>query len=184
MPSSDFDVWFANHLGQSQQAVERLLRDKTAVRFLIAWSMLETSCFNGFAKGNELRGHCHRLTVDEGFDPLSLLPILGHFHARYQDKQLHSNLMHRMEHPDIKYLLQVPVDSLSNFEKVFFLVSVVYRYRNNIFHGSKGVASWLEFRPQIERCTEVMQALIAHASERPQREVPNVTETIMEGGVD
>ena len=40
------------------------------------------------------------------------------------------------------------------------LLVVVYRFRNNIFHGNKGVDSWLQYRPQIEKCTNVMQHLI------------------------
>jgi len=32
--------------------------------------------------------------------------------------------------------------------------------RNNIFHGNKGVESWLQFAEQIEMCQGVMQKLI------------------------
>lgn len=171
MSSSDFDAWFADHLEQSQIQVEQLLRDKTAVRFLIAWSLLETGCFHGFAKGKELEKHCRRIADDEGFNFSTLTPILEHFHTRYQDEQNYSNLMHGNNHPDIKPLLCRSSDSFSRFEKVFFLVSVVYRYRNNIFHGSKGVGSWLKFKPQIERCIQVMQVLITHASQIAQQKV-------------
>lgn len=128
----------------------------------------------------ELTPSCRRITDGEGFNPMRLMPILEHFHSRYQDKQLHANLMHNHDYPDIRPLLRSQVDSLTSFDRVYLLVSVVYRYRNNIFHGSKGVASWLKFRPQIERCTEVMQALITHASDLPQREVLNATERIVE----
>jgi len=178
MSSSDFDAWFADYLGQSPMQVERLLRDKTAVRFLIAWSLLETACFHGFAKGRDLEEHCRRISDDEQFTPLFLMPIVEHFHERYQNKNLHANLMHGNSHPNIEPLLDRSVDSLSNIEKVYFLVSVVYRYRNNIFHGSKGVESWLKFKPQIEQCTQVMQALITHASQLAKRDTQNVAEYI------
>lgn len=171
MPSSDFDTWFANYLEQSQVQVEHLLRDKTAVRFLIAWSLLETSCFHGFAKGKELKKHCSRIVDSEGFYSFSLTPILNHFHARYQDEKLYANLMHGNSHPDIKSLLDHSVNSLSSVDRLFFLASVVYRYRNNIFHGSKGVGSWLKFKLQIEHCIKVMQVLITHASRQSQQKV-------------
>jgi len=171
MSSSDFDAWFADYLEQSQIQVEHLLRDKTAIRFLIAWSLLETSCFHGFAKGSELEKHCSRIAEDERFNPLPLIPILEHFHTRYQDEKLYANLMHKNNHPNIKSLLNRPVNALSNRESMFFLISVVYRYRNNIFHGSKGVGSWLKFKPQIEYCIQVMQALITHASQLTQQKV-------------
>jgi len=165
MPSSDFDSWFADYLSQSQDEIKRLLRDKAAVRFLIAWSLLETSCFHGFAKGRELKRHCRRIVEKEGFSPQPLMPIVKHFHDRYQDNKRYLNLMHGNRHPDMKPLLDRPVDSLSDVEQVHFAVSVVYRYRNNIFHGSKGVTSWLAYKPQINRCTQVMQALISHTAQ-------------------
>jgi len=165
MSAADFDVWFATYLQQSPIQVERLLHDKTAVRFLIAWSLVETSCFHGFAKGKDLAKHCRRISEEEGFCSSSLMPILKHFHERYQDKTLYANLMHGNSNPDIKPLLSRTVESLSEAESLYFLVSVVYRYRNNIFHGSKGVASWLKFKPQIEHCIQIMQALITHASQ-------------------
>lgn len=133
MSSADFDEWFARYLQQSPVQVERLLRDRTAVRFLIAWSLVETSCFHGFAKGEELERHCRRISEDEHFSSLSLLTILEHFHERYQDKTLHANLMHGNRYPDITPHLSRSVDLLSEAERLYFLVSVVYRYRNNIF---------------------------------------------------
>ena len=60
-------------------------------------------------------------------------------------------------------LIKKSFTELSTADKLFFLVFVVYRYRNNIFHGNKGVQSWLQYRDQIRRCTQVMQALVTHA---------------------
>ena len=127
MSAADFDAWFAAYLQQSPIQVERLLRDKTAVRFLIAWSLVETSCFHGFARGRALAKNCRRISDDEGFSSSPLMPILKHFHERYQDKTLHKNLMHSNGNPDIKPLLSRPVESLSEAERLYFLVSVVYR---------------------------------------------------------
>lgn len=178
MSSADFDGWFAGYLGQSPIQVERLLRDKTAVRFLIAWSLVEPRCFNGFATGKGLHEHCTRIVNEEGFNPSALIPIIEHFHARYQDKNLLANLMHDKMHPDIKSLLDRTVTSLTNAEKMFFVVSVVFRFRNNIFHGSKGVASWLAFKPHIEHCTKVMQTLITHAAQHSEKKLLNFEEDV------
>lgn len=165
MSASDFDDWFAAYLKQSPKQVELLLRDKAAVRFLIAWSLMETSCFRGFARGKDLENNCLRISEDEGFNSSSLMPILEHFHDRYQDEELYKQLMQRDKRPDIKTLLSRPIKTLSETERLYFLISVVYRYRNNIFHGSKGVESWLKYKPQIEHCTRVMQELITHAAQ-------------------
>ncbi|HBT32680.1 MAG TPA: hypothetical protein DEB15_07520, partial [Pusillimonas sp.] len=150
MSTSDFDTWLAAHLGQSPIQVTSLLRDKTAIRFLIAWSMLEAGCFYGFARGKELNAHCQRIVEDEGFCVSPLRPIFNHFHNRYQDKKRHKNLMHGHTEPDITSLLLCPIESLSETQILYFLVAIVYRYRNNIFHGSKGVESWLKYKAQID----------------------------------
>ena len=163
MSQSDFNTWFAAYLGESPNDVDVLLRDETAVRFLIAWSLFEKHCFLYHAKEKDIGKYCRRIVNDEGFNSSSLDPILEHFHARYQNKSRFDRLMYGRQHPDIKPLLARPVTSLLDIEKTFFLVAVVYRYRNNIFHGMKGVWSWLTYKPQIERCIKVMQVLITHA---------------------
>lgn len=166
-----FDAWFANHLGESQEEVSRLLEDKTAVRFLIAWSLLESKCFDSYAKIDKLPCYCQRLVNEEGFDLDSLSPIIEHFHSRYQDESRLSNLLNERkkrntqpQHNEFKLLLKKPFDELCKYEKVFLIVLVVYRYRNNIFHGAKGVASWLQFEDQIKYCVQIMQFLITHAT--------------------
>ncbi len=165
MCTLDFDTWFADHLGERPEEVTRLLDDKTAVRFLIAWSLLEPKCFGGFARGKDLPSHCQRLT-DGGFDPGPLSPIIKHFHSRYQCEERHLDLMRGNTKPDIKPLLEKSLDELSNCEKVFLIVSVIFRYRNNIFHGLKSVESWPQYERQIKYCVQIMQSLITHATER------------------
>lgn len=34
-------------------------------------------------------------------------------------------------------------------QRIFFLAIVAYRFRNNMFHGNKGVQSWLLYTKQI-----------------------------------
>ena len=171
MCTLDFDTWFADHIGERSEEVTRLLEDKAAIRFLIAWSLLEPKCFSGFARRKDLPSHCQRL-ADEGFDPGPLSPIIEHFYSRYQCKKLLSNLMHENKkskselYTKFESLLEKPVDTLLNCEKVFLIVVVVFRYRNNIFHGSKGVESWLQFEDQIKYCVQIMQSLTTHATEK------------------
>ena len=161
--SQAFVPWFATHLGQHQLEVQRLLNDPTAVHFLIAWSLLETECFNGFATCAKLRDYCMRVVEREFFDAASLASVVAGFHERYQDKKCLARLMQDHTKPDIKPLLEQPVAALSAVDQVYLVISVVYRYRNNIFHGTKGVQSWLKYRPQIEQCVSAMQHLITHA---------------------
>jgi hypothetical protein len=108
-----------------------------------------------------LQKFAKRLAAD-GYDVEQLLPIASDFHARYQDRSLRSNLMYKQSCPRFENLLGQPFEETSDEERVFLLAVVVYRYRNNMFHGNKGVRSWLQFRRQICFCTEVMQSFITH----------------------
>jgi hypothetical protein len=94
--------------------------------------------------------------------------IADHFHQRFQGKRELANLLQDDKTPEdvatqFKNCLARPFAELRRAEIVFLASFVIYRYRNNIFHGSKGVASWLSYREQIGRCTEVMQAFVSHA---------------------
>lgn len=160
MPVDDFDQWFANYLGQDAREVTRLLGDKTAIHFLIAWSIFESCCFDGFAKVEKLESFVRDSLSTKGFKPRELMDAANHFHNRYQDKELYGNLMWEQKSPKLNSILSKYFEALSADEIAFFIIFVVYRYRNNIFHGNKGVRSWLNFKPQIKLCIKVMQTLI------------------------
>lgn len=161
MPVDPFDQWFAKYLGTNAREITCLLGDKTAIRFLIAWSIFETSCFGGFAKDNDIEDFVKGLVGTKGFQPSELMDAAKHFHERYQDKTLYRHLIYvKKSYPQLESIRHKDFTSLSDFELVYFVIFVVYRYRNNIFHGNKGVASWLEFRPQIKLCIKVMQVFI------------------------
>lgn len=188
MPVDPFDQWFANYLGQDALQVERLLRDKTATRFLIAWSLFETSCFGGFAKVEKLEIFAKDLTDAKWFQPSVLTDAANHFHERYQDKKLYRNLMHKQKSPCIDLIRQKDFESLSADEVVFFVIFVVYRYRNNIFHGNKGVQSWLKFKHQIKLCIKIMQTLITFVVEALHKAAeqgnPDAQEALIKLGID
>lgn len=160
MPVDPFDQWFANYLGRDVLQVERLLSDKTATRFLIAWSLFETSCFGGFAKVEKFDAFATDLVDTKGFKLGELTDDASYFHDRYKNEELYGNLMWDQKSPQLNSILFKDFESLSADEIMFFVIFVVYRYRNNIFHGNKGVASWLKFQDQIKLCIEVMQTLI------------------------
>ena len=53
-------------------------------------------------------------------------------------------------------------DLLAEKEKaVKFALCIIIRYRNNMFHGNKGVSNWLAYRQQINDCTCLMQHFIS-----------------------
>ena len=160
METSTFDKWFATYFNQEQAQVTELLSNSTATRFLIAWSLLETSRFNGFAR--------LKMIEDFAFNEPGIFQIVNDeldnhvrfFYDRYQDSETYKNLMHEQKSQRMNELVGKNFQEFSPHEKIFFVMIVIYRYRNNIFHGNKGVASWLKYEECIIRCTEIMQLLI------------------------
>jgi hypothetical protein len=170
----NFEGWLASLLGQREQQVQRLLEDQTALHFLIIWSLFESKCFSGFVKADGLEKFSERIIANESFDATTISAAASHFHRRYQDKQLYKNLMHKQSSPKMKSVLEQPFDSLQPQDVVFLVALTVYRFRNNIFHRNKGVASWLRFKDQIEYCIQVMKAFVTHAeSVTPSLRVPH-----------
>jgi len=158
-----FEAWLAALLGEDVSEVTTLLRYKRALKFLIAWSLFESKCFKGFMRKADIESFAKRVSADKSFDQSEVAKIAKRFHERYQDKNRYRNLLHNDSCPEMESLLGKPFESLKSPEIVFLATFTVYRYRNNIFHGNKGVHSWLKFGVQIDQCTEVMKILVDHA---------------------
>lgn len=159
---ASFNEWFASLIGQSQHQVERLLRDRTAIQFFIAWSLFESKCFGGYVKTSDFDSYASK-TIISGFEVSALSANVEHFHARYQNKERFKHLMHTQSSGRLNQALSLPIENLSAEECLHLLVFVAYRFRNNIFHGNKGVDTWLSYSEQIRRCTELLQACVSHA---------------------
>lgn len=162
-----FTIWLAEILNENPSDVERLLKDETALHFLITWNIFESKCFSGYLKAKCLKKFAGQLP-SEGFSLDCVSTALEHFYTRYQHQQQLENLLHSDKTPSVivdefKRCLNIPLAMLQPNERVFLVAFVVYRFRNNIFHGNKRVESWLRFREQINLCTNVMQQFITHA---------------------
>ena len=155
-----FQSWLADRWKTELDSVVKILADPMAVHFLISWSIFESSFFvgkDGFPTKIEAFTKSYPA---EGRDE-QLLQAVRHFHQRYQDRNLYDNLMHTQKCNRLESLIyQREFDDLNAEEQIFLLVWVIYRYRNNIFHGNKGVRSWLRYRKQIGLCVSVMQVMI------------------------
>lgn len=169
-----FEQWLGELLSQDQFEVRRLLQNPAALHFLIAWSLFESKCFDGYVKIDKLEAFAARL-VAESYDSGLIAEAASHFHARYQDKERYRQLMHRQPCKRMDALVQRQLESVRPEDSIFIVALVLYRFRNNMFHGNKGVQSWLQFTKQILLCTDAMQGFVSHAeSMRPslrEREV-------------
>jgi hypothetical protein len=168
-PMTIFASWLADVLQGCKSDVDCLLDDETALHFLVAWSLFESKCFSGFLRA-KCRPSFAEKAVREGFAPLKVNGQLEHFHGRYSDKKKLAHLLHD-ETKDIAVVkefrrcLASPLTEMQDGDRVFAVAFVIYRFRNNMFHGNKRVESWLRYREQISLCTGAMQEFVAHAQQ-------------------
>ncbi|MGV0961325.1 MAG: hypothetical protein ACOYB1_15985 [Limnohabitans sp.] len=160
MKTKKFNSWLACYLQQSENEVIKLLEDKTATQFLIAWSLLESAWFKGFAKIEDINCVAVQKAKNEEIIIGELDDFVRFFHDRYQNETLYRQLMHKQKHMPMDELRLKDFSKFSSSEKICFTLIVVYRYRNNIFHGNKGVESWLKYEECILKCIAMMQLLI------------------------
>jgi hypothetical protein len=161
MNIKEFNSWLACYLHQNEDEVEKLLKDKTATQFLITWSLLELNLFreNG-VNFKEIRKFSAKYVDDMNINIDEINEFVNYFHNRYQCDKLYKNLMFENVCEEMDQLRKKDISCFSFSEKIYFSMGVVYRYRNNIFHGNKKVDSWLKYREFILKCIGVMQLLI------------------------
>jgi hypothetical protein len=160
MKIKEFNSWLACYFHQNEQEVTKLLEDKTATQFLIAWSLLELKLF---PKGVDYKKIKEFADDDSKNINLNIGEIdeLGQiFHHRYQDDVSYRRLMYGRNCEIMNKLRGKNFPDFSPSDKIYFVMVVVFRYRNNIFHGNKGVDSWLKYRECILKCITIMQLLI------------------------
>ncbi len=168
--NNSFIQWFASYLNADKSEVRRLLDNKSANQFLMVWSVFESVCFGGFIRFREISEYSNQVGLCNPSVATELLDVAKYFHERYQDKKLYGNLMHKDKSEEMERILKKNFDTLETDKIIFVLIVVVYRYRNNIFHGNKGVSSWLQFTEQIDKCRLVMQKLIDVSEKQPVQE--------------
>ncbi|MHC4147428.1 MAG: hypothetical protein ACYSUD_21985 [Planctomycetota bacterium] len=154
----EFLRWLAEYLKSDEKEVTKLLENELARYFLIVWSICEAKCFDGYAKPGKL----HKFAKENAktIEAKRINNNAEYFHKRYQDKEKYSNLIHDRKNASFKKILEKEYLDVAIEENIFLLAFVAYRYRNNIFHGNKGISSWLKFEKQIEKCIDVLQVFI------------------------
>ena len=161
MEIKEFNSWLAYYLQQNEDEVIKLLEDKTATQFLITWSLLELACFQGYARFDNLDKFATQKSTDKNLTLSKLDEFIHFFHNRYQNDEYYKRLMHDKICEKMKMLRKKDFSEFSPSEKIYFAMVVIYRYRNNIFHGNKGVDSWLQYKTCILYCIGMMQLLIS-----------------------
>ena len=155
---SKFTQWLVSHLGlKGESEVSKLLGNQLAIEFLISWSIFEASCFDRFFQLKKIEDLYQELLQNSHYQSKSMRKYVEYFHDRYQNSDRYNHLTYGKKYPDFQNIINKSVSELKTDEEVFLLIFVVFRYRNNIFHGNKGVSSWLLYQEEIKKCCDIMQ---------------------------
>ena len=148
---SEVENWLAKYYETSLSEIPKLIKSEEATSFLLIWSLFESKIANGYFQKSQIS------TISSKISDLSNIEIhVEYFHDRYQDSQKWNNLKHQDNAPVYDAIRLKNFESISDTEKLTFILYVVFRYRNNIFHGNKGIDSWLKYQSEIQKCILVM----------------------------
>lgn len=150
--------WLANYFETTERYINEMMRDEKATSFLLIWPIFEQTVFGGFCQSKKLKLYAGKL--EPYIDELDIDSMMLHFHNRYQNKNHYHHLCHQDKNVAISNMLKSSVTQLSDEDKIYFLLYVVYRYRNNIFHGNKGIKSWSHYTKEINYCMGFMMNVI------------------------
>lgn len=147
--------WLSQYFDTNVTQINQLLKDELATSFLLIWPIFEQVFFSGFCKKDNIEKFSKNYE-----DFFCYEEIFQHFYLRYQNNDYYRHLTHQSCYLKFKQILYKPQNDITDSEKLLFITFVVYRYRNNIFHGNKGIKSWSQFKQQIEYCIEFMTSML------------------------
>ena len=150
--------WLANFYETDTRNITSLLDCQVATTYLLIWPVMEQNLFSGFMKQDKIAETATRYTLY--YSEMNIEEDVKYFYDRYQNRRFFRNLKHGSYHTEVDDILKKRYNVLSPTEKLHLMIFVVYRYRNNIFHGSKGINSWLQFSEQIEKCISFMMKIV------------------------
>lgn len=155
-----------------QQVAEHLL----GLEFLIAWSLFERRCFGCYANGPTIKTFAGKKCVKECFPKIE--SDWNHFYRRYTNKVNGSKYISKL-FPDFgprgsinkrdSLLFEKRLtEKLTAADKTELMATVIFRFRNNIFHGSKKPYTWPKYEPQIKRCIRTIMIWVDGYSENSE----------------
>lgn len=161
-------TWLAQYLSSREENskdgkltldhVKRLLKYENATLFLLIWPIMEQNIFDGYMRKSDIDKAAKRFV--SSYQRLDMNEMFLHFYQRYQDETAFQRLKHNDTDDEFDGILEKQEDQITDKEKIAFLFYVVYRYRNNIFHGNKGIEEWNRYTEQITYCIQFMTKII------------------------
>lgn len=105
--------------------------------FLLLWNLFEAELFSC-----DFRRNKNKVIKKLQFDELLLNEVFIFMQNRYsKDNVRFSKLKIRTKKERTKILQILQGGMISNEEKIYVVMTIIYRYRNNLFHGNKTIAN-------------------------------------------
>lgn len=176
--SNDIEIkkWICNKLKLKSEELNFLYKNNFALNYFFIWTIFERTNFDKFMKIDKI----DEFTKNKKDTAKDLEEIFYYFYSRYKirgnnksernkKKKNRRNLCYQVNCSTSKCenynkctfykILDKDIKKIKPEEKIYLLTYVVYRYRNNMFHGSKGLESWAKYTEQINKCIEIMMIL-------------------------
>lgn len=161
--------WLANNVEENPDPskppltvgdIKDLLNSQLAITYLLIWPILEQRQFSGFMKVSQIKEASYQLCRYYNHDLKQDLDyIIRKFFDRYNISNNEDNLCLRKLQPEYeisdyykRILKKSDFNNVLTREKISLLLFVIYRYRNNIFHGAKSIDQWSQYTDQINDC--------------------------------
>lgn len=137
----------------------RKLNLEIGKNFLFVWSVFESEIFDRW---------CYKDNIEEKLKNLKnskeilskLKNEINFFKNRYQNSNNRKNLWaNKGEVEGFKKIIESNTyknEIEKEKDELIFLVSIVFRFRNNIFHGNKSPFNWNRYEEEIEKCIKIM----------------------------
>lgn len=169
----DFESWLVKNIepDASQEEVIAVAKDPLGLEFLIAWSLFERKCFGCDATGPQMEKFAQKKCILESFPKIET--HWKHFFGRYTDKdkgderisklfgKKHLNKVSKFKE-NLELVKKQPTEEL----KTKLMATIVYRFRNNIFHGAKKSYTWPHYKKQIRHCIGALMTWVDGYSEK------------------
>lgn len=110
------------------------------IDFVLLWSYFEDSQLGNYANMEQIRNYVHQLS-DETLDQIELNSLLEYFRDRYVDGDEYTyrygylNLEKSGNPAEVEQMLLDK--TTSSKDELIGCLGIIYRYRNNLFHGEK-----------------------------------------------
>jgi len=132
------------------------------IDFSLLWNFFEARCLDNNANIDRIRQYVHQLP-EELVDSPEIQKLADYFRERYIDGAGYSNRyphLHLERSGNPSEVARMLRGQSENRETLIGCLGIVFRYRNNLFHGKKWDYELQEQQENFERSTALLRWLI------------------------